>query len=77
MVIAPFFGFDGFQDYYRKTQSKQFLKGVRVPFLAIQARHFPSRSAVALDPASPSACRFAGCSSARTVLTALYVDRKG
>lgn len=36
MVIAPVFGFDDYQDYYRKTQSGQFLKGVRVPFLAVQ-----------------------------------------
>lgn len=36
MVIAPVFGFDDYQDYYRKTQSGQFLKDVRVPFLAVQ-----------------------------------------
>lgn len=36
MVIAPVFGFDDYQDYYRKTQSGQFLKGVRIPFLAVQ-----------------------------------------
>lgn len=36
MVIAPVFGFDDYQDYYRKTQSKQFLKGISVPFLAVQ-----------------------------------------
>lgn len=38
MVIAPVFGFDDFQDYYRKSQSGQFLKGVRVPLLAVQVR---------------------------------------
>ena len=38
MVIAPVFGFDDYQDYYRKTQSGQFLKGVRIPFLAVQVR---------------------------------------
>ncbi len=37
-MIAPVFGFDDYQDYYRKTQSGQFLKGVRVPFLAVQVR---------------------------------------
>lgn len=36
MVIAPVFGFDDYKDYYRKTQSGQFLKGIRVPFLAVQ-----------------------------------------
>lgn len=36
MVIAPVFGFDGFQDYYRKSQGGQFLKSVRVPLLAVQ-----------------------------------------
>ena len=43
MVIAPVFGFDDYQDYYRKTQSGQFLKGVRVPLLAVQVtrRGFP------------------------------------
>lgn len=43
MVIAPVFGFDDYQDYYRKTQSGQFLKGVRVPLLAVQVtrRDFP------------------------------------
>ena len=41
MVIAPVFGFDDYQDYYRKTQSGQFLKGVRVPFLAVQVRRCP------------------------------------
>ncbi|CAM9642327.1 unnamed protein product [Scytosiphon promiscuus] len=46
MVIAPVFGFDDFQDYYRKTQSGQFLKDVRVPFLAVQAINDPF-----MDPA--------------------------
>ncbi|CAM9505020.1 unnamed protein product [Ectocarpus fasciculatus] len=46
MVIAPVFGFDDYQDYYRKTQSGQFLKGVRVPFLAVQAINDPF-----MDPA--------------------------
>lgn len=41
MIIAPFFGFDDFQDYYRKSQAKQFLKDVRVPFLAVQALNDP------------------------------------
>ena len=41
IYVAPVFGFDGFQDYYRKTQSGQFLKGVRVPLLAVQARNDP------------------------------------
>ncbi|CAM9622276.1 unnamed protein product [Laminaria digitata] len=41
MVIAPVFGFDDYQDYYRKTQSGQFLKGVRVPLLAVQAINDP------------------------------------
>ena len=38
MVIAPVFGFDDYQDYYRKTQSGQFLKGVKVPLLAVQVK---------------------------------------
>ncbi|CAN0041804.1 unnamed protein product [Pylaiella littoralis] len=46
MVIAPVFGFDDYKDYYRKTQSGQFLKGIRVPFLAVQAINDPF-----MDPA--------------------------
>lgn len=38
MIIAPFFGFDDFQDYYRKCGGKQFLKDVKVPLLVLQVR---------------------------------------
>jgi len=54
MVIAPVFGFDDYQDYYRKTQSGQFLKGVRVPFLAVQVRVRP------LSQNKVKACLFLG-----------------
>ena len=35
--IAPIYGFDDFQDYYKKSASKQYLKLIRTPAIAINA----------------------------------------
>ena len=41
VATAPLHGFSGAQDYYRKSSSKQFLGGIRVPTLLIHAGNDP------------------------------------
>lgn len=56
-VTAPLHGFDGAEDYYRRSSSHQFLPAIRVPTLLLHAaddpflpgRHFP-RQHVASNP---------------------------
>lgn len=56
-VTAPLHGFDGAEDYYRRSSSHQFLPAIRVPTLLLHAaddpflpgRHFP-RQPVASNP---------------------------
>mmetsp|Transcript_34884 Transcript_34884/g.44490 ORF Transcript_34884/g.44490 Transcript_34884/m.44490 type:complete len:438 (-) Transcript_34884:228-1541(-) len=41
LFIAQIFGFDNYVDYYTKSSSKQYLKGVKVPLFALNARDDP------------------------------------
>lgn len=40
-VTAPLHGFSGADDYYRRSSSRQYLKGIRVPTLILHARDDP------------------------------------
>ena len=51
-VTAPLHGFDGVDDYYRRCSSRQFLRAIAVPTLAIQSGDDPFMTAgVIPDPA--------------------------
>ncbi|UCE30966.1 MAG: alpha/beta fold hydrolase [Burkholderiales bacterium] len=47
-VTAPLHGFAGAHDYWRRSSSRQFLHGVRVPTLVVNARNDPFQPAAAL-----------------------------
>ena len=40
-ITAPLHGFDGVDDYYERSSSKQFLKHIAIPTLMLQARDDP------------------------------------
>ena len=40
-VTAPIHGFDGAVDYYQQCSSRQFIQGIRIPTLVLQARDDP------------------------------------
>jgi len=40
-VTAPLHGFDGAQDYYKKSSSRQYLKSIGIPTLLLQAQDDP------------------------------------
>jgi len=40
-ITAPLHGFNGVDDYYERSSSKQFLKSITVPTLMLQARDDP------------------------------------
>jgi hypothetical protein len=55
-VTAPLHGFADARDYYRRASCKQYLAGIRVPTLVINARNdpfLPARALAAPGEASP------------------------
>jgi len=40
-VTAPLHGFAGADDYYRRSSSRQYLKGIQIPTLIVQSRDDP------------------------------------
>lgn len=44
LVTAPLHGFDGVDDYYCRSSSRQYLKDIRTPTLLLQARDDPFMS---------------------------------
>jgi len=49
MVTAPLHGFRGADDYYARSSSGPWLRGIRVPTLVLNARNDPFMPATALD----------------------------
>lgn len=47
-VTAPLHGFDGADDYYKRSSSRQFLKSIQVPTLILQAKDDPFMSATVI-----------------------------
>ena len=40
-ITAPLHGFAGADDYYRRSSSRQYLKGIQIPTLIVQSRDDP------------------------------------
>ena len=53
-VTAPLHGFDGAQDYYRRSSSGPFVARIRVPTLILQAKNDPFLPGFAAPPLAPS-----------------------
>ena len=47
-ITAPLHGFTGADDYYRRSSSRQYLKGIQIPTLIVQSRDDPFMTEVVI-----------------------------